>query len=283
MRFSYHHRWLPRCAISAFLYGVLGMPATADVADKYNLVVGASLTTFDSDVTFNSRDDSIDQEIDFEDDLGLDNELRAAWLSGMWRLTGRHRVRLTYLPIRRSSTKTLLNDIDVGDNTIRAGAFTDSSFKTDIYDIDYFYSFHKTPQWESSVSGGLYWVKTRSEIEAAGIIVSDIDGSEEVRTDFRTTQSVSAPLPLIGLHSTYELNPSVRFHAAARYLDVEVNDIDGRILTLDLRADYYFNKHVGAGLTLTSFDLNVTQHGIVFDNRLSWDYHGARIFLALRY
>jgi hypothetical protein len=259
------------------------MPASSDVGDKYNLYVGGSLTTFNSDITMNSRDDSVKKEIDFEDDLGLDDDLQFGWLSGRWRLTGRHRVRFIYQPIRRSSGTTLVSDVDVGDNTIRAGAAADSSVETDIYDIDYLYSFHKTTQWENSVSAGLYWINNRTEIKADGVIVSDIDGSEELRSSFRATQTLSAPLPLVGVESSYELNSKVRFHGSARYLDVEINDISGRVLTLGFRADYYFNRHLGVGLSLTSFDLNVEQQGIVFINELSWKSQGAQIYLALRY
>ncbi len=268
---------------TVFVCTMLNTPVSADISDKYNLSAGTSLISFDSHINFNSRDDSVDQDIDLEDDLGLDSQSQVIWLNGMWRLTGRHRLRVVYMPFRRTSTKTLLSDIDVGDNTIKAGAFTNSSFETDILDINYLYSFHKTPEWESSIGVGLYWMKNRSEVLAEGVIINDNDGSEEFRSNFQTTQSFSAPLPLIGLSTSYELNSNIRIHGAIRYLDVEINDIAGRIMTLNFRADYFFTDHVGAGLSLSSFDLSVKRNGIVFNNELAWIYQGAQIFLVLRY
>lgn len=47
--------------------------------------------------------------------------------------------------------------------------------------------------------------------------------------------------------------------------------------------DYFFRNHVRVGLSLTAFDLDVKQEGIVLNNALSWDYSGARIFLVLHY
>ena len=108
----------------------------------------------------------------------------------------------------------------------------------------------------------------RSEIQADGTIVSDIDGTEEIHSDFKVKQSFTAPLPLVGLTGSYEFNSKVRFGGGARYLDVEINNIQGRILSLALRADYYFTKHLGAGLSLATFDLDVRQEGIVFNNEL---------------
>ncbi len=283
MRFGYYRMPLKCFLPAVFLCSMLSMHASADINDKYTLSVGASLITFDSHITFNSQDDSVDQEIDLEDDLGLDKQFQVGWLSGMWRLTGRHRVRVTYLPFRRSSVKTLVSDIDVGDNTIKAGAFTDSSFETDILDIDYLYSFHKTPEWETSVGVGLYWIKNRSDVLAEGVIINDIDGSEEFHSHFQTTQSFNAPLPLIGLSTSYELNSNIRFHGAVRYLDVEINDIAGHITSLNFRTDYFFTDQVGAGISLTSFDLNVKRDGIVLKNELSWNYQGAQVFFILRY
>lgn len=155
--------------------------------------------------------------------------------------------------------------------------------RTEVYDVNYVYSFYKTPKWEYGVSAGLYWMDNRSEIEAQGVIVSDIDGTEEIRNEFKVKQSFTAPLPLVGLTGIYELNSKVRFGGSARYLDVEINNIQGRILSLAVRSDYYFTKHFGVGLSLATFDLNVRQEGIVFNNELSWNYTGAQLFLAYRY
>jgi len=265
------------------IHCLFAVPAWADVADKYNVTLGGNVTTFDSHIAIKSQDDSIDKEIDLEDDLGFDSSLRAGWLSASWRVAERHRIRFTYSPIRRTSTKTLLRDIDVGDNTIKAGASADSSVRTEVYDVSYIYSFYKTPKWEYGVSAGLYWMDNRTEIEAQGVIVSDIDGTEEISNEFKVKQSFTAPLPLVGLMGSYELNSKVRFGAHARYLDVEISNIQGRILSLALRADYYFTKHLGAGLSLATFDLDVRQEGIVFNNELSWDYTGTQLFLAYRY
>ncbi len=279
MKFGYY-----RIALQCFLLAAfLSMSVSADINDKYNVSVGTSLISFDSHVTFNSHDNSIGEEIDLEDDLGLDRDLQAGWLSGMWRLTERHRVRASYVPFRRSSFTKNQSNIDVGDNTIKAGAFIDSSFKTEIFDIEYLYSFHKTPEWESSIGLGLYWIKSRSSILAEGVIINDADGSEEFHSSFQATQTLSVPLPLVGLSTSYELNSNIRFHGTARYLDVEINGIAGHVTSLSLRTDYYFSDHVGAGLSLTSFYLTVNRNGIILKNDVSWDYKGAEIFLVLRY
>ncbi|MCP3688857.1 MAG: hypothetical protein GY784_10625 [Gammaproteobacteria bacterium] len=261
-----------------FLSGMQSMPAVADVSDKYSLSVGTSLITFDSYVTLDSHDNSVNEEIDLEDDLGLDSNLQVLWLSGVWRLTGRHRVRATYMPLRRSADETLMSDIDVGDHTIKAGAFVDASFVTEIIDIEYLYSFHKTPEWETSVGVGLYGVRNRTEIIAEGVIIDDIDGSEKYRRNFQTTQSFSVPMPLIGLSTSYELNSNIRFHGSARYLDVEVNGIAGHITSLNLRTDYFFSDHVGAGFSLTSFDLTVNRSGVVLKKIFPGTTRGARFF-----
>ncbi len=60
-----------------FLYiCITATPALADLDETYKLTVGASIANYDSKVRINSRDDSIDNEIDFEDVLGFDNEVR---------------------------------------------------------------------------------------------------------------------------------------------------------------------------------------------------------------
>lgn len=270
--------------VFVFLISCLAVqPAWSALDETYQLTIGASISDYDSKISINSRDDSIDKEIDIEDVLGLDNEVRLGWIKGVWRMGNRHRLSLIYLPIKRTSTITTSNDIDVDGNVIKAGAFLGTSVSTHVFDIEYIYSFFKRPDLELGITGGLYWMNSLVEVTAAGEIILEGDDKPEFRTDYEANQRLIAPLPLLGMAAVYEINPQWRAKVNARYFDITIGDIDGRILSLTLASEYYFTKHLGLGASFASFDLSVRQNGVVFINTLQYQYNGLQAFLVMKF
>lgn len=251
--------------------------------ETYQLTIGTSVSDYDSKIRINSRDDSIDKEIDFEDVLGLDNKVRLSWIKGVWHMGARHTLNLIYLPISRSSSITSSNDIDVGGNVIKAGASFATSVNTHVFDIEYIYSFYQRPDLEIGVTGGLYWMNSLVEVAAAGEIILEGEDLPEFRTDYQANQRLIAPLPLLGIAAIYEINPQWRAKVNARYFDVTIGDIDGRILSLTLGTEYYFTKRLGLGASIASFDLSVQQNGVVFINSLQYEYVGLQAFMVMKF
>jgi len=158
-----------------------------------------------------------------------------------------------------------------------------TSVSTHVFDIEYIYSFFKRPDIELGITAGLYWMNSLVELTAAGEIILEGENQPEFRTDYEANQRLIAPLPLLGLTADYEINPQWRAKASARYFDVAIGDIEGRILSLTLATEYYFTKHVGLGASFTTFDLSVRQNGVVFINTLEYEYKGLQAFLVLKY
>lgn len=258
-------------------------PVWADFDEKYRLDVGGSIVDFDSQIRINSRDDSIDKEIDFEDDVGFDSQLRLGILKGSWRVADRHRLSLLYVPIKRATELTTSKDIEVEGNIIRAGAYVGTSVKTHVFDIEYIYSYYKRPNLELGISAGIYWMNSSVEMTAAGEVHIEGTDQDEFRTDFQANQRLIAPLPLLGLSASYEINPKWLVHAYARYFDVAISDIEGRIISFNLKTEYFFTDHFALGAGLASFDLTVEHSGVVFLNSLQYSYDGLQAYFALKY
>jgi len=268
--------------IIVLLY-VIAWPVQAEFDEIYRLDIGGNIVDFDSKISINSRDGSIDKEIDFEDDIGFDSQLRLGVVKGTWRMADRHRLSLLYTQIKRASDVTSSNDIEVDGAIIRAGAYVGASVKTHVFDIEYLYSYYKRPDLELGVSAGIYWMNSLTEITASGEVRLEGGDQDVLRSDFESYQRLVAPLPLLGLSASYEIKPQWLAHAYARYLDVAINDIDGRILSLIVKTEYFFTEHVALGASYASFDVSVTQDGVVFINSLQYSYNGLQAYLAFRY
>ena len=264
------------------MYSVI-TPLHAAFDERYELTIGGSVSDFDSKLSINSRDGSVDKEIDFEDRLGLDTTVRLGWVRGSWRVADRHRLSLLYMPIKRTSQLTTQKDIDIAGNIIKSGASVVTEVKTHTFDIEYIYSFYKKPDLEVGITAGIYWMNSLAEISAAGEIIIEGSNQVEFRTDYQANQRLIAPLPLIGVKAAYEINQQWHARASARYLDVTIGDIEGRILNFNLITEYYFNNHLGLGAALTSFNVSVRQSDVVFINALTYQYNAVQAYLVLKY
>ena len=262
---------------------VFASPAWSAFDETYRLVVGGLVTDFETSLRINSRDNSIDDKIVLEDDLGFDSTVRSAWIRGYWRMASRHRLSLLYTRFSRATEFTSQTDINVGENVIKAGAFFGTSSRTHVFDIEYSYSFFKRPNIELGLTAGLYWMNSVIELEAAGEVILEGETEPEFRTDYEANQRLIAPLPLIGLTGAYEINENWRVRAQARVFDVTISDIDGYIFSANLGAEYYFTQHFGLGATLGAFNLSVQHNGVVFINTLSYEYSGIQLYLTLNY
>lgn len=269
--------------MAALFVFFIANPVRADLDETWFLSAGRSATSFNSEFKVNSLDDSVDKAVDLEDDLGYDNNVTAYWLAGFWRYSENHRIHITYLPIRRSTKATLTEDINIGDSIIKADAFASSNSRSNIYDIDYLYSFYKRPSIDLAFSVGLYWLQTRLELSAAGQIVIDDTEEPEFQENYKTHQKLNAPMPLLGFTASYEITPSWRIHGAARYLHASLDNIEGRLISLSFKTDYFFTHNWGLGMAITAFDLDVEHEGLVFNNNFSWNYEGAQAYFTFKY
>ena len=261
----------------------ISLPALAAFDETYKLAIGASINEFDTDLRINSRDGSIDKEIDLEDTLGFDQRVHLTWARGDWRIASRHRLSLAYTLINRSSGLTSQTDITIDGNKILAGANLSSSVRTHVFDIEYIYSFYKRPNIELGVTAGIYWMNSLAEVAGSGNVIIEGDDQEKFISDFSSTQRLIAPLPLIGLTADYAVNDRWILRGSARYFAITINNIDGYLLNINLAAEYLFNKHFGAGVSASSFDVRVDHDGIITQNTLNYRYNGVLGFIVIKY
>ena len=253
---------------------------------KFELFAGYSTMNFDSSVSIRTQDGSRDKEISLEDDLGFDKKLDFLVLGASWRFADVHRLRASYLPMRRKSSFVAEEDrtITVGGETktIKAGSFIESVFKPNIVDIDYLYSFYQRPNMELSASFGLYWVIQSIDIHASGVIETDGDAGV-IEKEFSTQQKITAPLPLFGLHGHYGFHPRWELTGSLRYVAAKIGTIDSAIINANLGIEYNITPSFALGLSASSFDLSVKNDGVILNNALKWTYSGGLAYFKYNY
>ena len=255
----------------------------ADIDELFRLRVGGVITQFDTNVRFTSRDGSIDTGVDLEDDVGYDPAVRGGLLRGWYRVGDNHRISLTYVPVNRTSFIVSDEDIEIGDDIIKAGASMAWDTQNRLLDFSYIYSVYHRPNIELGLTAGVYWLRHETEVLIAGEVQSPNEPDPVFRVDYNSRFKLHAPLPILGVTTEYEINPSWRLNAELRYLSVTINEYDGRVFNAVVGTDYYFTKSLGVGLSLSSFSLEVDVESIVLNGALTWAYNGAQLYLVYKY
>lgn len=222
-------------------------------------------------IRFDQVDGDLGTELDFEDDLGLDDRefLPAGVVS--WRLGRQTRLEGSFFTLSREATREIDVEIDFGDETFERDVEVGTFFDTDILRASFFYSFLHDPQAELAVGLGLHllWVDL-------GLEAGDIERS--VETD------VTAPLPVLSVHGAYAFSPKFLLNGTGQLFALEIDRYDGELINLYGGFEYFFSPVVGAtlGYDFYSIDLDVTGEREEFEGKIDFTYHGPRIGLVLR-
>lgn len=235
---------------------------------KFAVSVGAAfLANFDTAVRVDS-DFVLGTNIDLEDLLGVDSDNAVFRLAASYEFTPRHRVDMSVFDINRNGSRSIAEDIEIGDVTIPSGS-VDTRFDTLVAKAAYRYNFVDDQRTVLGASLGLHMMGITFALE------SDVAQTSET---FRAT----APLPVVGLHGEYALSPTWKILASAELFQVDIGFGRGHLSDTSLAIEHEPWKHFGWGLGLNGFRLDADIEG---DGPLSADleyaYQGA--FLYLRY
>ena len=136
--------------------------------------------------------------LDLEDLLGLGSSNTTIKAKAFWRFAEnqRHRVDPSWLDLNRRGSKTVSQDLNIGNGEVLAAgttAFTKLDLR--LLQAQYSYSFFQDERVDFAVGGSLYVLPIEFQLEATGV------------TDASDSFGVTAPLPAVAFALT---SPSPR-------------------------------------------------------------------------
>ncbi|MDH4130384.1 MAG: hypothetical protein OEV95_01105, partial [Gemmatimonadota bacterium] len=119
-----------------------GEPALdGNLPGHFTVTVGALFASnLDTKLRLDSRKNDLGTTIDLEDVLGLKSTANSFAAQATWQIHLRHRLSVSYYSLRRTNTKRLTRDIDLGDTTWTAGVDISSRFNTSYANFGYRWS-----------------------------------------------------------------------------------------------------------------------------------------------
>jgi hypothetical protein len=271
-------------AIAVILSGiaVIGTTSLANAGstigtDTFRLNVGGFLPAIDSSLSIISKNLDLGRKVDLENDLGFDEDVTIAQVSGYWRFAPRHRLLAGYYAFNRDASKTLADQIQIGDKLFDVGVSLYTNWEIDFFQASYAYSFLQTEKWEVSGSVGLYYLDTAITLRGEGSI-SDGDGGWTVAGQVTEGESVGLPIPLLGLAAEYQISPKWRAKASGRYFTLSLDEWSGHILEATAAVEFLFHKNFGIGTGYSYFDIEVERDRESRISELIYTYGAVQIY-----
>lgn len=251
----------------------LGASLSCPAADRplysrFHALIGGFFPTVATEARLNAGQDVEGTEIDFESQLGLEDNVASPRLGLLWRFTRRSGISASYFQLNRDGTDTASIDIKWGDLDIPASTPVYSKVDTEVLTLSYTYAFLQRPSWELAVSGGLHVTRFEATIQLV-----DDPGQAEGGT-------ATAPLPVVGLVGGFEFGKRWTLLGKSRFFALEVGDYKGRIIELSAFAQYAFSKHVGIAAGLDFFQTDLESEDDDFQGQFQWSYFGPGVYLT---
>ncbi|MBL6758040.1 MAG: hypothetical protein ISQ11_16700 [Planctomycetes bacterium] len=216
----------------------------------FGLEVGSVSSAVDSTVRVGLAGAGVG--LDLEDLLGLSRSNTTAKAKGYWRFSGnqRHRVDLSWLDLNRQGSKTVSQDINLGNgDVITAGTAATTRLDLRLIQAQYSYSFFQDDRVDLGVGGSLYVLPIDFQLEASGV------------SDASDSFGVTAPLPAVGLRFDFAINPRWQLQSDLNVFYIEFDDYAGALTNWSGGVEYRPWDHFALGLGLESFALRVEQNG----------------------
>jgi hypothetical protein len=230
----------------ALIATTLSLPIlAADLGDweRFAVNVGAFVTDRVTEIRLDATDGMAGTGLDFEDDLGLDDENTVVRLDGFYRYGRRSRVDFSYFDLGRRTTENVILDIRYGDEVFSAGDTIRTNFRLDILKVAYTYSLLRSSRLDLGVTTGLHTM----DIDAS---LTDSDGDTDKGTSY-------SPFPVLGLRIAYQITPKWFFKASSEWLGVESKDTEGRLVDTQIAIEHNTYRNVGFGAGFNRFDLDI--------------------------
>ena len=223
------------------------LQAQESVPDDLQLRLGGYLLADqDTDIKLSKR--GVGTTINIQDIFEMEAASQVFRLDGYYRFTPAHAIEFAWYSINNSSSTD--QSFTWEDQNITAVGSLSTHFNTDIYKVNYLYSFYHNKEVELALSAGLY-------IMAIDVGFSGNYTSNGTADNQGEAAKVTAPLPVAGLRLNYHIMPewSVRF--AVDYFLITVDGIKGALSDSLLAIDYRITPHFGLGVGLNSTRMRI--------------------------
>jgi len=240
------------------------LSANAQSADRErgSVYIGTFITDRNTSARVDSDAGNPGTDVDLEGDLGLKASTSVVRAGGDFWISRRQRLDLSYFDLSRSASRTIDKTINFDDKTFPINTVVSTHNQMTITKLDYTFAFLTRENWFVGVTGGLYVMKLGLSLN-------------EPTLGTYSSQSLTAPLPVVGFRGEYGINDRWTLRGAFQWFGITLTDVSGHFTDTYAGVDRRLGKRFTVGLAYDTVGLNIdvkkTEH---LKGSLDWGYNG---------
>ncbi len=239
-------------------------PKTPD----FDLRIGAFQDSISTKVARDTSDGIPGFETDIEDFLGAADEKTVLQVDATVRLGHYHRLEFGYFELSRSSTTTLTDDLDFGDELFPMGTNVKTRVEAGILRAGYSYSLIRDAQKELGVMAGVHFANFEVDIS------SSTSGQAE-------RSNAGTPLPVVGAHAAIFLGVRTTIGAKLQIFRTDFDRYEGSLNYATLDIQHRVADAIGVGLGYNYYGMKLSSNESDVNGYLKVRHHGPMAFIAI--
>lgn len=216
-------------------------------------------------------------EVDWDNTFG-DKDTNRFRLDALWRITGRHHLRLMYTDYSRRDTRQIDREIQWQDDVFPIGVEVEGTLGFEIIELAYEFAFLQSERFELAGGIGLHYTTFDAGLTAT-VSAPGGSGTREIGG----TASVDAPLPVIGVHALWRMFGSFYLEGQAQAFAMSMDEYDGQILNFRGALIWQPMELLGIGVGYDYFNVDLDIDRPRFDGSMDWTYSGPQFFVSMSF
>ena len=253
-------------------------PTEQLLKDQFVFDLGGFVVSSNIDGSLSGSANTENRNLNFDQTFGTNADQTRIRADFLWRITERQAVRFSYFNDSVTRTRTLDHDVPWGDYTFLSGAQATAKTSFNVYEGTYEYSFFKERDYRLALSAGLHVDDLTIKL-AGDASLTMPDGTVQSASYTTKNNSITAPLPVVGLSGEWAATSHLYVDASAQFFGYRYQGIGGNWSLLWAGGTWMFNHNIGVGLAYNRFQTNLDLNKGSFAGRLNFGYQGAVLYV----
>jgi hypothetical protein len=242
------------------------VPQHPMLSDRWFLSAGVLWSESNVSANLNSGRVGVGAIVDFEDDLGLDEDNLVGMLMFRTHFFDRWQLEVEYFKLDRANEKQLSRTIDWGDLNVPVEAQVRGSFDVEDARVSIGYSFFKTKDKEVGIGLGAHVTRMEASLS-----------TERLGSD-RAGQT--APLPFVTVYARMALTDRWLLNVRVDRLSLDTGDIDGKVFSSGAEFIYQPWRHFSIGVGYRDINFQVASTSEDWRGKAQVQQNGPMLFIS---
>ncbi len=242
---------------------------------RFWVEAGIYLPDADTQIQLSRPDSDNGTVLSLEDDLGFKTGVESFDLTLGAKLDDDFFIEGSIFALDRSSTLTLSEAIEVEDVVYDVGARIDADFSSEIFRITLGYRIIANPKFDASVALGVHLTSFDFGI------IGEASANGQTANGEQRGQDLLAPLPTLTGQIKYRPTPWLELRGRADYLDLTIDQYDGKLVNLEASATAAITRNIALGAAYRFTDYKVGIDADSYDGNIEYKFDGPRWFVRI--